>query len=93
MYQIPLKRIVQDLYSKKMGGLFSKSLPKFSSEQFPELAKLFSREKTNRKINQTSGPMPDKSLVQDEEENNRDVFSNRQLKRHTTEENHPRGKF
>ena len=76
-----------------MGGLFSKSLPKFSSEQFPELAKLFSREKTNRKINQTSGPMPDKSLVQDEEENNRDVFSNRQLKRHTTEENHPRGKF
>ena len=65
-----------NLYEQQanMGGVFSKGLPKFSSEQFPELTKLFSREKANRKINQTARPMPENSLVQDEEENRNDGF-------------------
>ena len=80
MIKIPLKRIIHDFHELKanMGGVFSKGLPKFSLEQFPELTKLFSRAKTNRKINQTTRPMPENSQVQDEEEN-RTEGSNSQL--------------
>ena len=38
-------------------------------EQFPELTKLFDREKNNEKINRTAGSVPDNNIVQDEEEN------------------------
>ena len=80
MIKIPLKRIIHDFHELKanMGGVFSKGLPKFSTEQFPELTKLLGREKTNRKINQTARPMPENSQVQDEEEN-KNEGSNNQL--------------
>ena len=80
MNKIPLKRIIHDFYelTANMGGVFSKGLPKFSSEQFPELTKLLGREKTNRKINQTARPMPENIPIQDEEEN-RTEGSNSQL--------------
>ena len=79
MIKIPLKRIIHDFHELKanMGGVFSKGLPKFSSEQFPGLTKLLGRAKTNREINQTAGPMPENSLVQDEE--NKNEGSNSQL--------------
>ena len=78
MNKIPLKRIIHDFYelTANMGGVFSKGLPKFSSEQFPELTKLLGREKTNRKINQTAGPTPENSQVQDEEENRDEGYNN-----------------
>ena len=74
MIKIPLKRIIHDFHELKanMGGVFSKGLPKFSSEQFPELTKLFTRAKTNRKINQTAQPMPENSQVQNEVEKRTD---------------------
>ena len=77
-----------------MGGVFSKGLPKFSLEQFPEFTKLFSKEKTNRKINQTAGPMPENSLlVQDEEENKNDGSNLVNLESCMREENQPRSEF